>query len=94
MNQLLELLLLALGVGDRLLLGVRHTQCLQRRKGAAEPWLPRHMGLIHRGGEARRLGEAGKRLAPGTLMRGCEQDAVHVEDGCRQGPGIVGPGFL
>jgi hypothetical protein len=52
------------------------------------------MGLIHRGGEASRLGNADERLAPGLLMRGCEQDAVDVEDGCRQGSGIVGPGFL
>ena len=89
MNQFLKPLLLALGVGDGLPLGVRHTQCLQRRTGAAEPWFPRHMGLIHRGGEASGLGKADERLAPGLLMRGCEQDAVHVEDGRRQGLGTV-----
>jgi hypothetical protein len=72
--------------------GVQHAQRLQGSKGAAEPWLARDVGLIHCGGEAIRLGEAVERFAPGTLVRGCEQHAVHVEDARDQRLGLAGPG--
>jgi hypothetical protein len=50
------------------------------------------MGLIHRGGKLIRLSKAGERFAPGTLMRGCEQDAVNVENARGQPLRVVGPG--
>jgi hypothetical protein len=43
------------------------------------------MGLIHRGGKATGVGKTFEGFTPGTLMRGCEQDAVNVENGRRQG---------
>src|ERR1700730_85824 len=50
------------------------------------------MGLIDCGGEAVRLGKALERFAPGTLMRGCEQDAIDVENARGQPLGTVGLG--
>jgi hypothetical protein len=80
MDQLLEPGLLALGIDDCLPAGVRHTQCFQGSTSADEAWFARDVGLVHRGGKPIRLGEAMERFAPGTLVRGCEQDAVNVEN--------------
>jgi hypothetical protein len=63
---------------------------LQGGTGAAEARLARDVGLVHRGGEAIRLSEAVERFAPGALMRGCEQNAVDVENARVQRLGMIG----
>jgi hypothetical protein len=45
-----------------------------------------------RRGEAIWLSKSLERFAPGTLMRGCEQDAINVENGRRQGLRPLGSG--
>jgi hypothetical protein len=86
MNQLLKSLLLVFGIGSGLPCCIPHPQCLQGREGTTQTWLTRHLRLIHCGGEATGVGNAFKRFAPGTLMRGGQQDAVNVENCRRQGP--------
>jgi hypothetical protein len=84
-NQFLEPPLLVFGIGGSLPCGLPNTQRLQRRAGTAEAWLARHMCLIHRSGEATGVRKTFERFAPGAFVRGCEQDAVNVENGRRQG---------
>ena len=83
--------MLALGIGAGLPLGVRHTQRLQSGAGAAEARFAGDLSLVHCGGKAVRLSHALERFAPGTLMRGREQDAVDVENSRGQ-CAAVGPG--
>src|SRR5580704_19577633 len=49
------------------------------------------MSLVHCGGKVVRLSQALERFAPGTLMRGREQDTVDVENSRGQ-CAAVGPG--
>jgi hypothetical protein len=50
------------------------------------------MGLIHSGREATRVSETFESFAPSSLMGGCEQDAINVENAPGQRFGMVGPG--
>ena len=64
--------------------GVGDAELLQRRARSLQPSAARHVGLVERRGEARRVGEAGERLAPRALVRRGHQHAVHIEDRRRQ----------
>ena len=79
-DERLQPLLLAHRIGGRKPGGVGHTQSGQRGDGAAQARFAGHGSLIHRRGEARRIGQPIKRLAPGALMRGCEEHAIDIED--------------
>lgn len=72
--------LLALRVRRGRPYGVRHAERFQGRQSASRPRLPGHVLLVERGGEARGIREIVQRLAPGTLVRRSEEDAVDVED--------------
>jgi hypothetical protein len=62
------------------MLGVRHAHGDQGRQNSVPPRPGGHVGLLHLGGEALRVGDAMERVAPGTLMWRSEQDPVDVED--------------
>ena len=64
---------------------VRDAELLKRSPRARHARLSCHVGLVEPSGEARRIGQAHQRLAPRSLMRRGDEDAVHVEDRCRQG---------
>jgi len=69
MDQFLQTLLLRHRVGRRAFRGVRHAQRFQGGERGGEAWLARDISLIHRRGEACRVGDALERLPPGGFMR-------------------------
>ena len=79
-----------LGINNSLPFGVRHTQRLQCSARAAKSWFSRYVGLIHGGREATRVSKTFESFSPSSLMRGCEQDAINIENARGQRFGMVG----
>ena len=66
---------------------------LSARTRTAKTWFARYVDLIHRGREATRISETFESFAPSSLMRGCKQDAINIENACGQPFRMVGPEF-